>query len=126
MIFFSWLSLLFQTESPVLFPDLTYGFYKVWAQLYGVPYEEVPLRTDFSWHVADYQRECGGIILTNPNAPTGRFQTLDEIEAVLKANSQVVVIIDEAYVNLVDSQHWGFLINIRIYLLLVHFLKMLL
>lgn len=90
----------FQTETPVLFPDLTYGFYKVWAQLYGVPYEEIPLRDDdFSWRVADYQRECGGIILTNPNAPTGRFQSLDDIEAVLKANPQVVVIVDEAYVN---------------------------
>ncbi|MFZ2305665.1 MAG: histidinol-phosphate transaminase [Streptococcus suis] len=99
----------FQTESPVLFPDLTYGFYKVWAQLYGVPYEEVPLRTDFSWHVADYQRECGGIILTNPNAPTGHFQTLDEIEAVLKANSQVVVIIDEAYVNFGGQSALGLL-----------------
>ncbi|BCP57265.1 histidinol-phosphate aminotransferase [Streptococcus parasuis] len=99
----------FQTELPVLFPDLTYGFYKVWAQLYGVPYEEVPLRNDFSWHVVDYQRECGGVILTNPNAPTGRFQTLDEIEAVLKANSQVVVIIDEAYINFGGQSALGLL-----------------
>ncbi|HFU1090023.1 TPA: histidinol-phosphate transaminase [Streptococcus suis] len=89
----------FQTEQPILFPDLTYGFYKVWADLYQVPFKEIPLAEDFSWRVADYQRECGGVILTNPNAPTGCFQSLGDIEEVLKANPQVIVIVDEAYVN---------------------------
>ncbi len=101
----------FQTEQPILFPDLTYGFYKVRADLYQLPLEEIALAEDFSWRVADYQRECGGAILTNPNAPTGRFQSLADIEEILKANPQVVVIVDEAYVNSVGRQLFRFLTN---------------
>lgn len=89
----------FNSEEPVLFPDLTYGFYKVWADLYHVPYQEVPLTEAFEIATSDYLVANGGIILTNPNAPTGIFKPLEEIEAIVKANQDVVVIIDEAYVN---------------------------
>ncbi|EJN93584.1 histidinol-phosphate transaminase [Streptococcus ratti] len=89
----------FNNDEPVLFPDLTYGFYKVWADLYRVNYYEVPLAEDFTIKTEDYLADNGGIILTNPNAPTGIFKPLDEIEAILKANQDVVVIIDEAYIN---------------------------
>ncbi|EHJ51812.1 histidinol-phosphate transaminase [Streptococcus macacae] len=89
----------FNNDEPVLFPDLTYGFYKVWADLYGVNYHEVPLAEDFTIQTEDYLADNGGIILTNPNAPTGIYKPLAEIEAILKANQDTVVIVDEAYIN---------------------------
>lgn len=89
----------FNSEEPVLFPDLTYGFYKVWADLYHINYHEIPLNENFEIETADYLADNGGIVLTNPNAPTGIFKSLDEIEAIVKANQDVVVIIDEAYIN---------------------------
>lgn len=89
----------FNSDDPILFPDLTYGFYKVWADLYHIAYEEIPLNNDFQIETSDYIRDSGGIILTNPNAPTGIYKPLNEIEAIVKANQNVVVIIDEAYIN---------------------------
>ncbi|MGT2925165.1 histidinol-phosphate transaminase [Streptococcus caviae] len=89
----------FNNDEPVLFPDLTYGFYKVWADLYRVNYHEVPLAEDFTIKTEDYLADNGGIILTNPNAPTGIYKPLAEIEAILQANRDVVVILDEAYIN---------------------------
>lgn len=89
----------FNNPEPVLFPDLTYGFYKVWADLYQVPYEEIPLADDFTIKTEDYLRDNGGIILTNPNAPTGIYKSLAEIETILKANPETVVVVDEAYIN---------------------------
>lgn len=89
----------FNGHSPVIFPDLTYGFYKVWMDLYHVPYREIPLNQNFEIDSQDYFSENGGIILANPNAPTGLFKPLEEIEDIIKANQDVVVIIDEAYVN---------------------------
>lgn len=82
-----------------MFPDLTYGFYKVWADLYRIPFREVPLSSSFEIDTQDYLVENGGIILTNPNAPTGIYKPLDQIEEIVKANQSVVVIIDEAYIN---------------------------
>ena len=89
----------FNTDKPVLFPDITYGFYKVWADLYRVPYREVALAEDFTISNQDYQVENGGIILTNPNAPTGIYKELDQVEEILKANPHVIVVVDEAYIN---------------------------
>lgn len=89
----------FNNDEPVLFPDLTYGFYKVWADLYRVNYHEIPLAEDFTINTEDYLADNGGIILTNPNAPTGIYKPLNEIEKLLKANQDTVVIIDEAYIN---------------------------
>ncbi len=84
---------------PVLFPDITYGFYPVYCKLYDVAFETVPLAEDFSIRVSDYSRPNGGIIFPNPNAPTGRLLALPEIEHLLRANPDSVVVIDEAYVD---------------------------
>lgn len=89
----------FNDDLPVLFPDLTYGFYKVWADLYHINYHEIPLNEQFEIEVADYIADNGGIVLTNPNAPTGIFKPLDEIEKIIQANRDVVVVVDEAYIN---------------------------
>ena len=89
----------FNSDEPVLFPDLTYGFYKVWADLYRINYHEVPLTSDFEINGNDYIADNGGVVLTNPNAPTGIYKSLEAIEAIIKTNQDVVVIIDEAYIN---------------------------
>jgi histidinol-phosphate aminotransferase len=84
---------------PILFPDITYSFYPVYCGLYQVDYETIPLLEDFSIRAADYAKPNGGIILPNPNAPTGRLLPLSEIEALLQASTDSVVVIDEAYVD---------------------------
>ncbi|MBN7798956.1 histidinol-phosphate transaminase [Parahaliea mediterranea] len=90
---------LLKHAAPILFPDITYSFYPVWAQLYGVEFKTVPLRADFSVDVADYRRDNGGIILPNPNAPTGVPLALAEVRRLLEGNRDSVVVIDEAYVD---------------------------
>ncbi|GFH41351.1 histidinol-phosphate aminotransferase [Lactococcus insecticola] len=90
----------FNSDAPILFPDVTYGFYKVWAELFRIPFTEVDLSDDFEIVTSDYiGRDNGGIVLTNPNAPTGIHKTLDEVEKIVAANQDMVVIIDEAYIN---------------------------
>ena len=89
----------FRQGVPILFPDITYSFYKVYAGLYEVDYRQVPLTADFRIDVADYRGDHGGIILPNPNAPTGCLLTLSEIESLLDANPDRVVVIDEAYID---------------------------
>ena len=89
----------FNSGEPVLFPDLTYGFYKVWADLYQVPFKEIPLADDFTVTTADYLGDNGGIILANPNAPTGIYKPLEELEEILAANPDAVVVVDEAYIH---------------------------
>ena len=85
---------------PLCFPSVTYGFYPVFAALNRIPYEEIPLREDFSVDPADYTRLDGKtIVIANPNAPTGLCLTLPEIEAIVASNPDGVVIIDEAYVD---------------------------
>ncbi|MBI5110195.1 MAG: histidinol-phosphate transaminase [Rhodocyclales bacterium] len=84
---------------PILFPDISYSFYPVYCGLYQVAHETVPLREDFSIRVVDYARPNGGIIFPNPNAPTGRLLPLVEVESLLQANADSVVVIDEAYVD---------------------------
>ncbi len=89
----------FQSGKPVFFPDITYSFYDVWANLYGICYETKPLREDFTIDPADYNGGSGGILFPNPNAPTGLLMELGEVEKIIRANPDVVVIVDEAYID---------------------------
>ena len=89
----------FNSEKPILFPDITYSFYKVWAELYRIPYECPELDKDFRIVGADYYRENGGIIFPNPNAPTAIYEELDFIKDILEHNRDSVVIVDEAYID---------------------------
>jgi histidinol-phosphate aminotransferase len=90
---------LFQHEQPILFPDITYSFYPVYCQLYQIDSTLVPLKDDFTIDVSDYQRPNGGIIFPNPNAPTGCLLPLTAIRQLLDANTDSVVVVDEAYVD---------------------------
>lgn len=89
----------FNHGGPVLFPDVTYSFYPVYCGLYGLPYETVPLDDAMRVRVADYARPCSGIVIANPNAPTGIALGLGDIETLLTACPDRVVLIDEAYVD---------------------------
>jgi histidinol-phosphate aminotransferase len=90
---------LLKQDRPILFPDISYSFYPVYCKLYGVGYRCVPLDEDFALRVADYAQPNGGIIIANPNAPTGRALPLADIEALLQANPDSVVVVDEAYID---------------------------
>jgi len=90
---------LLKHEQAVLFPDITYSFYPVYCGLYDIEYRQVPLTESFEIRVDDYLRPNGGIIFPNPNAPTGRPLALSEIERLLRANAESVVVVDEAYVD---------------------------
>lgn len=85
--------------APVLFPDVTYSFYPVYCQLFGASYEQIPLNARFEIDVGDYMRENGGIVFPNPNAPTGLALGVSQIERLLEANTDSVVVVDEAYVD---------------------------
>lgn len=86
-------------KTPAVFPDITYGFYPVFAKKDGVPYREIPLTADYRVRVADYVGAKGTIFLANPNAPTGVALTRAEIEEIVKGNPENVVVVDEAYVD---------------------------
>ena len=89
----------FNSEKPILFPDITYSFYDVWAELYKIPYQQPEFDENFRIRKEDYMVENGGVIFPNPNAPTGVCENLDFIESIVKANQDVIVIIDEAYID---------------------------
>jgi len=89
---------LLKQSLPLLFPDVTYSFYPVYCDLYEIAYQTVPLRESFELDPADYQRENGGIVFANPNAPTGRALPLPQVERMVLA-SERVVLVDEAYVD---------------------------
>ena len=89
----------FNSEKPILFPDITYSFYDVWADLLRIPYERPALDEEFHIRKEDYFRENGGIVFPNPNAPTGVEMPLSEIEEIVAKNPESIVIVDEAYID---------------------------
>ncbi|MBD5525595.1 MAG: histidinol-phosphate transaminase [Lachnospiraceae bacterium] len=89
----------FQSEKPVFFPDITYSFYDVWADLYKIPYETKALDEHFCIRPEDYRQPNGGVIFPNPNAPTGVLMDVGQVEEIIEANRDVVVIVDEAYID---------------------------
>ena len=89
----------FNSKKPILFPDITYSFYDVWADMLRIPYEVQPLDENLHIRKEDYYRDNGGVIFPNPNAPTGVLQSLEDIEDIIKHNQDVIVIVDEAYID---------------------------
>ncbi len=89
----------FNSDKPILFPDITYSFYDVWAELFKIPYERPALDENFRLVKEDYYKENGGIVFPNPNAPTGIFEPLAQVEDIIKNNPASVVIVDEAYID---------------------------
>ncbi len=89
----------FNSDKPILFPDITYSFYKVWSELYRIPYECPAIDEDFRIVKEDYYKENGGVIFPNPNAPTSIYENLEFVEDILKHNQDVIVIVDEAYID---------------------------
>lgn len=89
----------FNSGKPILFPDVTYSFYDVWAELYRIPYQCCALDENWRIRPEDYGRPNGGVIFPNPNAPTGVLESLETVERIIEANRDVVVIVDEAYID---------------------------
>ena len=89
----------FNSEKPILFPDITYSFYDVWADMLRIPYETKPLDEKFRIKAEDYYGENGGVIFPNPNAPTGIAEPVSFVRDIVKNNPDVIVIVDEAYVD---------------------------
>lgn len=89
----------FNSDKPILFPDVTYSFYDVWADLYRIPYQTCALDENWKLRPEDYEQPNGGIIFPNPNAPTGVLESIGTVERIIAANRDVVVIVDEAYID---------------------------
>lgn len=89
----------FNSDKPILFPDISYSFYSVWADLYRIPYERPALDENFHICASDYYKENGGVIFPNPNAPTAVYENLQVVEDIISHNQDVVVIVDEAYID---------------------------
>ena len=89
----------FNLKMPILFPDITYSFYDVWADMLRIPYEQKALDDSFKIRKEDYYGENGGVIFPNPNAPTGVLMELSEIEDIIAHNRDVIVVVDEAYID---------------------------
>ena len=89
----------FNSDKEILFPDITYSFYDVWAELFRIPYKRIAVDDNFRIKREDYYCENGGIIFPNPNAPTGIVESLDFVEDIVKNNTDSCVIVDEAYID---------------------------
>lgn len=89
----------FSPGKKVIFPDITYSFYPVYTELFGLDYEEIPLNEDFSFPAEKFMGGNGGAVVCNPNAPTGKTLPFETVRAILEANPDVVVIVDEAYAD---------------------------
>lgn len=89
----------FNSEKPIVYPDLTYSFYPVWCSLFGIKYKNYPVGDDFRINPEDYKEKNGGVVIPNPNAPTSLGEGIDFVEKILNYNQDSVVIIDEAYVD---------------------------
>ncbi|MBR3644914.1 MAG: histidinol-phosphate transaminase [Lachnospiraceae bacterium] len=89
----------FNSNKPILFPDITYSFYDVWADLFRIPFKTIPVNDSFEINPEDYNIENGGVIFANPNAPTAVEMPLDGVEQIIKSNQDSIVIVDEAYAD---------------------------
>lgn len=89
----------FNSDKPVLFPDITYSFYDVWAELFRIPFERPALDDSFRLVKEDYFRTNGGIVFPNPNAPTGIYEGIADVEDIISHNRNSIVIVDEAYID---------------------------
>ncbi len=89
----------FNSDKPILFPDITYSFYSVWADVYRIPYERPAVDENFKIIKEDYYKENGGVIFPNPNAPTSICEDLEFVEDIVRHNQDVIVIVDEAYID---------------------------
>lgn len=90
---------LFNSDLPIVYPDLTYSFYPVWCSLFNIPYKTYPVNDDFRINAEDYKEQNGGVIIPNPNAPTSLGEGREFVEKLMEYNQDSVVIIDEAYVD---------------------------
>ena len=89
----------FNSDKPILFPDITYSFYDVWAELFSIPYERPALDENFRLVKENYYRENGGSVFPNPNAPTGIYEDIKNVEDIVSHNKDSIVIVDEAYID---------------------------
>ena len=89
----------FNSKTPILFPDITYSFYDVWADMLRIPYTKIALDENLCIRPEDYSQESGGIIFPNPNAPTGELLPLEQVEEIIRSNPEVMVVVDEAYID---------------------------
>ena len=96
---FSFMAFCEENKRKVRFPEISYGFYSVYAELHGVEYSAMPLNEDFSINIEDYLKNDATVVIANPNAPTGLCLSLEEVERIVVANSDNLVLIDEAYVD---------------------------
>lgn len=93
---------LLQQDRPILFPDISYSFYPVYCQLFGIDFQPIPLNENYQIDIQDYSRPHGGIIFPNPNAPTGSLLALEAIETLLRQHPDTVMVVDEAYIDFAD------------------------
>lgn len=89
----------FNSDKPIVYPDITYSFYPVWCRLFNIAYKNYPLTSDFRINPEDYKEANGGVVIPNPNAPTSLGEGKDFIEKIMNYNQDSIVIIDEAYVD---------------------------
>lgn len=89
----------FNSDMPILIPDITYSFYDVWCDLYNIKYEQILLDDSFKIKKEDYLKKNGGVVIANPNAPVGKYMELCELEEIINYNKDSIVIIDEAYID---------------------------